>query len=286
MNDPEKLAELIKTADRLVVKESPIGDSALLFESPDQSDIEALARCLVVQIPEEGVHCMCDGAPAILLYRGDEQVLELTNHHGASVRCSLWDSDVIVANPEKWISWFDVRGMNGPRRELEALQIQEAELQRSWRKWASAMPAGISEAWNPMIEAQGTIDLATLQNALNASIPAHADQVRALFVWNGSGAGPWSGFPSYEEAAEQLLLGYEIPELISAVDPQTATPELIEGAARLFAGFGFFQRHPNGARQLPAELKLAFWNHTKNASDQDKRGRAQRAFAEDDASDP
>ncbi|MCP4002807.1 MAG: hypothetical protein GY725_01300 [bacterium] len=278
--DPEQLVQLMETADRLVVRESPEEESSILFESNNRADLEALARCLGIEIPEEGIHCMCSGSPAIYLYRDEEELVELTNHHGFSLRCSLWDSDAIIANTEKWLSWFDVHGMDGPRREVEALQVQEAEQHRNWEKWAGAMPACISEVWNGMIEQCGGTDFSILRNALEAALPAKEDQIRSLFGWYGSGAGPWSGFPSYENTAGELLLGYEISELIGAFDIASATPEMTEGAARLFGGFEFFRRHPEGIHLVPREIKAVFWAFVKDTPDEDKLGRAQRAFAE------
>jgi hypothetical protein len=51
-----------------------------------------------------------------------------------------------------------------------------------------------------------TKDLAPVQESLAAAYPEPRARVLALFRWFGSGAGPWTGFPVYEQLAEQILL--------------------------------------------------------------------------------
>jgi len=144
--NPEKLIQLIAEADRLVVKESPMADSRILYESRNRTDLDALNKSLAVEIPEEWFHCMCIGTTAIYIYKGDEEIAHVTNHHGVSIRCSLWDSDATIVDTERWLSWFDERGIDEPRKEVEELRVQQAESQRNWKKWISAMPEGIQSA--------------------------------------------------------------------------------------------------------------------------------------------
>lgn len=116
---PKQLYQLIEGADRLIVKDSPLQDAKVLFESTDRKDLDALKRSLVIEKPKEWFYCMCIGTPAIYLYRGDKELGLLTNHHGISVRLSLWSSDAPVMDTEKWLVWFDERSIPGPRKEVE-----------------------------------------------------------------------------------------------------------------------------------------------------------------------
>jgi len=62
------------------------------------------------------------------------------------------------------------------------------------------------------------------------------DRILALLQWYGSGAGPWSGFPSYESAAEELLLEYQIAEIVSVVESKLTAEQIQERLGYLADG--------------------------------------------------
>lgn len=104
---PHKLHRAIDEADRLIVRHH-VPDGSVLFESGDRSDFDKLKESLaVVEFPVTGFeHCMCLGEEAIHLYRVGKQTVQLTNHHGTSVRCNLWGSDARIVHQEKWLAWL------------------------------------------------------------------------------------------------------------------------------------------------------------------------------------
>jgi hypothetical protein len=67
-------------------------------------------------------------------------------------------------------------------------------------------------------------DVSVLADELIASIPEPAVRVRSLLHWFGSGAGPWSGFPVYEEALELLLLEEDLDVLIAVAQFTELSP--------------------------------------------------------------
>ena len=71
---------------------------------------------------------------------------------------------------------------------------------------------------------------------------------------------------------------YRIEEIVSAVENNQLTAEQVEGTARLFGGWDFSQKHPKGLEQVPADIKRLLWDHVKDTKDEDKLGRAKRAF--------
>jgi len=275
---PEHLTELINEANRIVVKESPLKDAKSLFESKERKDLDALSKALVVTKPDEWFHCMCIGTPAIYIYKDKKLLAMITNHHGQSVRCSLWSSDAAIANTEKWLKWFDDRKINGPRKEVEKMREAQEQSERDRKRWIAAMPRALDPVWENSLDQFGDVNTEPLAKALRKSIPKKDDQILALLHWFGSGAGPWSGFPSYESAAEELLLEYRIIEIVSAIENKKLTAEQIEGAARLFGGWDFSQMHPKGLEHVPTDIKRTLWNHVKDTKDEDKLGRATRAF--------
>ena len=140
------------------------------------------------------------------------------------------------------------------------------------------MPRGLQPVWESALGQSGTYVAAPLRNVLHESIPEKDEQIKALLSWFGSGAGPWSGFPSYESAAEELLLDYEIVEIVDVLKTHKLTPEQTEGAARLFSGWSFRRKYPGGIRSVPDDLREVLMNHVNISGDKDKLERAKRAF--------
>jgi hypothetical protein len=277
---PAELAQLIDKADKLVVLESPQPGAKVLFESSEKRDLDALKSALRLERPKQFLHCMCDGTPALVLYAKGEKIGQITNHHARLIRCSLWKSDATVINAEAVLRWFDDRRIPGPRKEYElGLKLQK-EASEAERKWLAAMPPALKPHWST---AKRTIpfepDLAPLRKALEAQVGDKNDRILALVSWYGSGNGPWSGFPAYEDIAEKLLLDYRTPELLAAIEGKELTTIQVEGVARLFGGRTFSQLRPDDLKLLPPKLKTRLLTHAQASADEDKRARANRAFS-------
>jgi hypothetical protein len=277
----EDLRKILAEADRIVVKDSPETWAKILFDSTDKKDLEELWESLTLETPGAGewFHCMCNGTPALYVYQHGCQLLKLTNHHGQSIRCSLWDSDVRIVDEEKWLSWFDERRISGPRREAKAMHAQFAQNKKDWERWLTAMPKAVQLVWSDALGQFGEVDLVPLRAAVEHEMPDRGERILALLEWFGSGAGPWSGFPSYESAAANLLLDFPTTEIIKAAQSASLSSAQTEGVARLFAGWEFGRKRAKDLKELPEPLKKALWNHTKLSQDKDKIERAKRVFA-------
>jgi hypothetical protein len=276
----DDLHNMLARAIRVVVKDSPMDDAKTLFESTDKRDLEELQRSLLLETPTESFHCMCIGSPALYLYGVNGQHVLLTNHHGLTVRCSMWTSDVRISHTEKWLSWFDRRGIAGPRQEFRDMQAQRERGKRDWDRWLAAMPKAIAPVWIEALGQFGDVDIVPLRAALERDLPNEQERIVALLEWFGSGAGPWSGYPSYETAAEELLLGYPTKSIVEAIQSSSTNPARTEGAARLFGGWSFQQQRPDGLKEVPDDSKRVLWNHVRNTEDTDKLNRAMGAFGE------
>jgi hypothetical protein len=276
----EDLRKLLAEADRIVVKDSPQTWAKTLFVSNDKKDLEELWESLTLETPGAGewFHCMCYGTPALYIYQRGSQRLELTNHHGLSIRCSLWDSDLRIIDTEKWLSWFDDRRISGPRQEIEAMRGEHAQRKKDWERWLTAMPKAIQLVWSGAIAQFGKVDLVPLRAALEQEMPDRRERILALLEWFGSGSGPWSGFPSYEIAAEELILDFSTTDIVAAIQSERLSPAQTEGAARLFGGWTFGKQRPKDLKELPNALKKDLWLHTQNTKDKDKFSRARAAF--------
>ena len=114
-------------------------------------------------------------------------------------------------------------------------------------------------------ESLGTVD----EIAITLIIP--------LMAWFGSGSGPWSGFPGYEEIAARLLRQYPTPELIKAVDGRPLTDQEVEGAARILGSW----TPASDLTPIPADLRRILLEHCLKSPDQDRVERAKQAFSPD-----
>jgi hypothetical protein len=280
--EPQQLYDLIVESDSMVIKESPMSNAQVLFKSTSLNDLRSFRESLILNKPkpEEYFHCMCTGTPAVYFYKNEKETVYLTNHHGKSIRCSLWSSDVAIANVDKWVKWFEEHGISSVREEVEYSKAQAKKCQKNLDKWTKAIPNPIKPLWKDAIGNYGDVDTKALISALRKGMPDKAQRILALLEWYGSGAGPWSGFPSYEDAAEKMLLEYTTKEIITAMQSTELTTAQVEGGARLFGGWTFFKKRPNGLNEVPQEIKKMFWNHVKSTEDEDKFGRAKRAFTQ------
>jgi len=62
------------------------------------------------------------------------------------------------------------------------------------------------------------------------------------------------------------------------VESRDLTKTQTDGVARLFGGFTFSRQRPTDLRLLSPDLKARLLEHSLAGADEDKRGRAQRAF--------
>lgn len=166
----------------------------------------------------------------------------------------------------------------GPGREPGAAKARERQWKTDYARWREAMPPCLRPLWpfERYMEIPDEANMAPLRKALSEAVPDPRERALALFAWNGSGMGPWSGYPAYENAAECLLLDLPVPVLIAAAEGPLNERQL-EGAARLFAGWGFYKRH--GRPTLPGALGKKLLEHSLQSSDADRVERAKRAFA-------
>lgn len=151
--------------------------------------------------------CMCRGDFAIELFRGRKALPAIGLHHGASIRLDDWGSDADLVDGRLFFAWLADHGVPGPLEAFDrSLQYQrEAEAIR--QKWIEAAPPEV----RPFLEKIAPESLPPSQEksacepamrALEAAYPSAKDRIGRLFAWYGSGAGPWSGYPSYEHVAD------------------------------------------------------------------------------------
>lgn len=175
----------------------------------------------------------------------------------------------------------------------EAKRAREREDAKA--RWRNAMSPSIRAFWtdelarsavpmlpaaaNPQERVRHETLLAPFRTALARDYADERARILALLRWFGSGTGPWSGFPAYEEWPEALLFDYSTAEIVSAIERTRPSPTELEGAARFFGGWAVHTRRAD-SEELPEALKAELLEHVQrtSASDKDKLSRATAAF--------
>lgn len=139
------------------------------------------------------------------------------------------------------------------------------------------MPACLRPLW-PKGFGQYGDNIEAARPTFAAAFPDPVERVCVLYGWYGSGAGPWSGYPSYESAVERLLMEYPIETLIRAVATDLATELELLGAARLFGGWDFGQKRKADRSRCPESLRARMLREVERQGIADNLDRFRHTF--------
>ena len=201
---------------------------------------------------------------------------------GASGSPQILNDLLVSANVPLSTSDSDEERAEAAKRGRQALE-----------RWFAAMPKSLLPFREAMLElGQGNFrrepDAAQMSSALREEIAGTSARIRSLLGWYGSGAGPWSGYPAYEMAAEKMLLEYPTGEIVAAIGDSSADDTDIEGAARFLASWELRQKRPHALAEVPSALKQTLLRHVLTTplvprdelADQDRHERAIKAFSD------
>jgi hypothetical protein len=264
MPDPSQamLDVLLATITCVRVKEDGVADGKaisdnILLDERNPQAITALRGCLAIDEAAPAGHCMCLGDYAIELYSGDQLAATLGLHHGRSIRWeTTWSHDAMLQNGLKLLWWLSTRGISAPLAKFEAERTRAHAARLAAERWRAAMPAYLQPHWEQI--RRNEVEPTTLHFALIKAIPDPIARIQTLMSWFGCGAEPWSGYPSYEQAAEELLLLEETPIVIRVLEIEPLTPSQLAGAARYFASWHFREHRSHELRLVPERLKAQF----------------------------
>jgi hypothetical protein len=278
----ERIADLfvlIDQADEMVVYSEGFKREFVVYRSSKRKDFDELKTAITLKRNGGPFTCACVDGPEIALLKNGNEIAAVWNHEGTAIGSSVWEGDWENSDSDRWLRWFDARGMKYAREFFSQRQSAQREAVVDEQRWLTAMPSSLKSLWSTARSQHDPPtkfpDLKPLNAALENEYPDTDHRIRALMAWYGSGAGPWSGFPVYEEIAEKLLRQFPTTRLISAVDGKILTDQELEGAARILGGWTPIpDRTP-----IPAHLRQTLLNHCLKSSDQDKLERARKAFA-------
>jgi hypothetical protein len=271
------LFSLIDRADEMVVYSEGFRRESVIYRSSNRSDFDELKSAITLKRDGGPFICACVDGPEIALLKNKKEIAAIWNHEGIAIGSSVWQGDWENSSPDRWLRWFDARRMTFARQQFDANRLTERKAAEDEQRWLRAIPSSLKPLWAHALSKYNPPhypDLKPLNAGLLQQYPDTYERIRALMAWYGSGAGPWSGFPGYEEIAEKLLLQYPNTELIKAVDARDLSEPELEGAARILGGW----RPVSDPTPIPADLRETLLNHCLQSKDEDKVGRAKQAF--------
>lgn len=252
-----------------------------LLNTSDPMSIEFFRSCFTID--EDATtfgHCMCVGDPHIELYSSERLVATQGYHHGSAVRWNAWKHDACLKEPDRLLDWMSAHGVDGPRQEVEETKRGSEAARLDCERWKAAMPEYFQPFWEHMkiVLVRDPELHGWLLDAFRAAVPDMEQQALILFGWFGTGAGPWSEFPSYEVVPEELLLHYPTQLLIDALVTSAPTDAQWLGAVRYFAGWDFNRTKKGDRRLLPTQLRQRLFEAARTTELTDNVERARIAF--------
>jgi len=261
-----------------------------LLDLRDQKQIAEVVQGIQMNPNASGFHCMCCGNPTLEFYRDGTLIVSLGFHHGQSLRWpdGKWAGDGLLAkgSADFLIKWLADHGVPGPKEEREEDVRLQKKSEVSQARWLRAMPESLKPFRSGMGDPFGSNNSQKMAAALTKQFPDKNARILVLLNWYGSGEGPWSGFPSYESVAEELLLLHKTEEILGAIRDVNLTEQQTEGLARLLGGWTFSRQRPDDRTLISLELKARLLEHSLKSDDEDKQGRAKRAFGRNKKTDP
>ncbi|MEU8949325.1 hypothetical protein [Streptomyces sp. NPDC048489] len=260
-------------------------DGKIRVDLSDPAKSAQLRRAMAVEsLP--GFHCMCGGDVRFELFdRDGERLSALVLHHGATLRWGQWESDAVLVDGRLLLAWLDEVGMPGPMQQFEADRRQAEESAEEKRSWLAAMPAGLEEAADRILDLSRTGSgpspelLAELTHRLLAALPDPVERVLALLGWYGSGSGRCSGYPLHESVPGELLRGVAMADLLAGLADPRAEERHDAGAVRHLVGWKTRPRQKRDVAGLPEPLRDRLLAHARRSGDSDKHNRAERWLA-------
>jgi hypothetical protein len=216
-----------------------IPDDVVRADVSDPASLAELTSALRILEADEFGHLMSPGLNRLELWAGDRLAHTLELPDWDTIRWpSVWRGDATLADPRRFEDWLFRFGIRDARDSREERERAKQLWLRSAEKWERAMPPSLRPLWPDQLgngpDEMAPADVDAAEALLRAAVPDPVARVRALYRWFGSGNGWWSGYLSYEDAAQQLLLAYPVEVLLSALDASTDDPAALYGAARLF----------------------------------------------------
>lgn len=234
-----------------------VHDGEVLAEV-ERGELGAVRAMLRIVESEDVFHCMCRGDLAIELRGRLLSAGSVSYHHGRSLRVEGWRSDAMLAEGPALLRWLASRGVTAPLAEYDAAEAQARRAASAFERWREAVPE-VLRAHVAALDGAGlpSANPAPFQAALAALRGAHGDDeqvARVLIAWLAEGAGPWSGYASYEGTPMRLLDLLDGAAVVRAAADPALTAAQTAAAARFLGGHEVVSFRKSLLATVPDEL--------------------------------
>lgn len=155
------------------------------FTVTDAAQVRALVARLAF-VDEGHRMCACLGSEQLKFYQGDQQIGMITFHHGTNLRWENgpWQGDGALAKDSARFlrEWLAARGIDGPKREVEASRQRALAANSAERRWLTAMPESLKTFYpdGQMAFVMNDKGGQTLAYALAVEFPDPVERIRVL----------------------------------------------------------------------------------------------------------
>lgn len=228
----------ISGTDRIAVTLHDKNGPKTVFETNNPKDISEFLESVKIISPKEAYYCPCINNYTIDLFRNGEKIANIANRHSRHICSQNYNGNAGLADPYKWAKWFEDRGIDYMRKDLESQARQAEKSKTDTECWETAMPESFKPFWGIDMR-QGYYSKKTnfqpISEAVAKEFPDECARALMLLKWYGSGEGNWSGFPAYEFVAEDLLKEIPAEKIAEIADTDDLDERQLAGAARFFA---------------------------------------------------
>lgn len=266
----DALAALLLSAQHAEVRAPAAGDQAArTLLTVSGHDLTALRHAMRLS-PGPGGHCMCAGDLELAVLGPDGDWTKISLHHGYTMRWKgPWSwPDVAFADPEGFMAWLADHGVTlYLDMEVEA-QARQREEQAQRTRWLAATPACLRERLDVLEvgalggPAPGSPRVLEAITELRATSDP-STVVIALLRWFGSGVGRWSGYPTYENVPEALLVTLGTAQVLAGITGRELDTAALSGLARYFGSWEYRKERRAELRSVPQELRDQLVAHVR-----------------------
>jgi len=248
------------------------------------AEVRAVRDMLTIQEGGPAFHCMCMGDLAVELYAPTHPLVALSYHHARSLRHPHWNSDAPLLHGPALLYWLAQRGATGPLLAHQAMVDRAMRDHQARQIWLAAAPPVLAAnlpryetdpSGFPAGDAPPTMDEA--ERLVRATYPSVEAAVATLLEWYGTGSGPWSGYPSYEDVPSILVRRLGLPVARSVLARPHVTERALLGGARLFSSWEVVTKKPFEVCQVPPAVWARMSPIVLRIGDQDVTARFQHA---------
>jgi hypothetical protein len=118
------LFALIDQADEMVVYSEGLKREFVIYRSTDRKDFEDLKKAVTLKSKGGPSLCACVDGPEIALLRKKKEIATMWNHEGTAIGSSVWKGEWENADFDRWLRWFDARGITSARDFFKMLHSQ------------------------------------------------------------------------------------------------------------------------------------------------------------------